>query len=83
MDDTTRQLLIRGLTRQRNLFQIIAMVSTAIALVSLGVCAFGKPNLSGVGVLATMFFCATTQWILTFKYESELRLLKLVDKLRK
>ena len=82
-DDSTRQILIRELAGRRNLFQTIAILSTVIALGSLSVCAFGKPSLSSVGILATMYFCATMQWMQVFKCESDLRLLKLVDKLKK
>jgi hypothetical protein len=77
-DSARRRLGIISLSSRRNLLCVCAMVATACAL------AFffpGRP--SRTGGAAAMGFLAAIQWILVFKFESDLRLLRTIDRLER
>jgi hypothetical protein len=81
VDDARRPELIRNTSCRRTKMFWGAMIISACALGIFFIEATGKthsPELTG-----TMFFVAAMNWMQVFKCESDLRLLKLVDKLKK
>lgn len=75
-DDSRRQAATHQLTRKRNLLFWCAVVTTLCALALF----FMPSRSSGVG--AAIGFAAAIHWMLVFKYESELRLLLMIGKLK-
>lgn len=75
-DDLRRQAAIQQLTRKRNLLFWCAVVTTLCAFALF----FVPSRSSGVG--AAIGFAAAIHWMLVFKYESELRLLLMIGKLK-
>jgi hypothetical protein len=80
VDDTRRRAKIQELAKQRQKLIWGAGVVTVCALGTAFIDGFGKSN--NAAGCALILFVATMNWILLFKCESELRLLKLVDKLK-
>jgi hypothetical protein len=80
VDNTRRSELIRNTSYRRTKMFWGAVIITACALVIFFIEATGKthsPELPGA-----MFFVAVMNWMQVFKCESDLRLLKLVEKLK-
>jgi hypothetical protein len=83
-DDIRRQAKIQELTTRRNLFFWIAWVVTVCALLSVVAEIFDtNRGQHGSGVAAPLFFAAAMEWMLAHKFDSDVRLLKLVEKLKK
>ena len=80
VDDTRRQAKIEELTKQRNKLSWSSGIVTACALGVAFIDGFGKSNNATLSAL--ILFVATMNWILLFKTESDLRLLKVVEKLK-
>ena len=80
-DDSRRRAMIEGLARQRKVFRWIAPITTLCALTIAFIDGFEKSGNAAGSALA--LFIATMNWVLLFKCESDLRLLKLVEMLKK
>ena len=81
-DDSRRHAKIEEITRKRNQFHWTAWLMTGCALLFIIADIFSKQQHTS-GAPAPLFFVAALQWMQIFKCESDLRLLKLVDKLKK
>lgn len=67
-----RAAAIKSLSSRRNILFWLACFTTLLIIPA----SFGSPN--GAGTTA---FCAVIQWMLAFKFESDLRLLRIVSRL--
>ena len=73
-DQTRRREGIHGLSWRRTLFLWCAIVMTLLALVFF---------ISNRSPGAAIGFAAALQWMLFFKFESDLRLLRVIEKLHR
>ena len=79
-DNLRRKAKIQELTQKREKLSLGAWISTACGLAMGFIEAFANRNDSAIVAMA--LFSAAMIWIQLFKCESDLRLLKLVDKLK-
>ena len=79
-DDSRRHAKIEEITQRRSQFHWLAWGMTACALLFVIADIFSEQRNSGA--MAPFFFAAAIQWMQVFKCESDLRLLKLVEKLK-
>jgi len=71
-DPRRRAYAIKSLSFRRKMFFWLACFTTLLFIPA----SFGSPN--GAGPIA---FCATIQWMLLFKFEADLRLLRALARL--
>jgi len=84
IDDARRPELIKTMSRRRNIIFWLAVVISVCALVIMIAAISDKNhNSTGFSVGCLEFTVAVMAWTQVFKCESELRLLKLVEKLKK
>jgi len=76
-DPARRREGIAGLSWRRNVICWCAVVATLCALATFLVSA----SKAGGGAAAAIGFLAATHWMLLFKFESDLRLLRVIDRL--
>jgi hypothetical protein len=84
VDDVRRPDLIKSTARRRTIMFWCAVVITVCALgIMFATMSDKNHNSAGGGVAGVEFGVAVMTWMQVFKCESDLRLLKLVDKLKK
>jgi uncharacterized membrane protein len=81
VDDLHRPELIKITARKRTILFWCAMLITVCALVIIFAETSGKPH--GSGVAGVAFAGVAMSWMLVIRCESDLRLLKMVEKLKK
>lgn len=79
-DPIRREAAIRDLSHRRAILFWSALVTTACALVVVA-CSFVSHLSGNTAVAATLYFAAAVHWSLVFKFESELRLLRVIERL--
>ncbi|HZF02009.1 MAG TPA: hypothetical protein VE344_08955 [Methylomirabilota bacterium] len=84
VDETRRPDLIKNTSRRRTIIFWCAVVITVCAL-GMMIAAINDKNHNSArgGVVGVEFAVAAMTWMQVFKCESDLRLLKLIDKLQK
>jgi hypothetical protein len=79
-DPLRRRAAIGDLSLRRTILFWCALVTTACALV-VGACALVGRLSGSSAVAAALYFAAAVHWSSVFKFESELRLLRVIERL--
>jgi hypothetical protein len=80
VDDSRRPELIASMARRRTMVFWAAVISSVCALAIMFIEITGKAHISGMSG-AVFFYVSAMNWMQVMKCDSDLRLLKMVDKL--